>query len=139
MGCQLAASGPISASPSADDAQHQQIGIVERSALRVHQGTTQLAALVDRARRLRRHMTRDPASNREVDEVRSHAILVLGNRGVNLALGPLKLGIGHQARAAVPGPGHILRVEVLLPDHPIHVGVEEVETRRGAQCRPGGG
>ena len=42
----------------ADDAEHSQLGVVERSAVRVDQRVAQLAAFVDGTRRLRRVVTR---------------------------------------------------------------------------------
>ena len=45
----------------ADDAGDDQIGIVERRAVRVRERVSELAAFVDRSRRLRRDMARNAA------------------------------------------------------------------------------
>ena len=60
----------------ADHARDEQIRIVERRAVRVHERVAELAALVDRARRLGRGVARDPAGERELAEERAHARLV---------------------------------------------------------------
>jgi hypothetical protein len=59
--CQLVASGPVSASPSPDDAGDDQAGIVEGGPIRVREGVAELAALVHRAGGLRRHVAGNAA------------------------------------------------------------------------------
>ena len=49
--CQLAASGPVSASPSPITHATKQVGIVEGGSIGVRQGITELTALVDEAGR----------------------------------------------------------------------------------------
>ena len=41
-------------------------------------------------------------------------------------------GVGDQTRTAVTGAGHVEHVEVTLSDHPVGVGVEQVQPRGGA-------
>ena len=52
----------------ADHAGDQQVGVVERGAVGVRERVAELAALVDRARRLRRDVARDAAGERELPE-----------------------------------------------------------------------
>ena len=116
----------------ADDAQRQQVRVVEHRAVGVHERVAELAALVDRARRLRRDVAGDAAREGELPEQRPHAVDVLAEARVDLAVGALQVRVRDEPRPAVPGPGHVQRVEVPLPDRPVHVRVEEVETRGGA-------
>ncbi len=57
----------------ADDAGHDETGIVERRAVRMREGIAELAALVDRARGLRGDVARHPARERELAEQLVHA------------------------------------------------------------------
>ena len=52
----------------ADDAHHDQVRVVERGAVRVRQRVAELAALVDRARRLRRDVAGHAAGEGELAE-----------------------------------------------------------------------
>ncbi len=58
----------------ADDTRDDQAGIVERGAVGVHEGVTELTALVDRSRRFRRHVARDSAGEGELAEQPAHAV-----------------------------------------------------------------
>ena len=60
--CQLVASGSGFRLAVADDAGDDQVGVVERRA-EACDSDSQLAALVDGARRLRRDVARDPPGN----------------------------------------------------------------------------
>ncbi len=118
--------------PVADHRAHDEVRVVERGAVGVRQRVPELAPLVDRSRRLGRDVARDPARERELAEQPPHSVLVPGDAGVDLAVRALEIGIGHDRGAAVPGPGDVDRVQVPVPDHPVHVGVDEVQAR----CRP---
>ena len=83
----------------ADDAGDDQVGVVERRAVGVRERVAELAALVDRAGRLRRHVAGDAARERELGEEPLHALLVLRDVRVDLAVGAFEIGVGHQARA----------------------------------------
>ena len=52
----------------ADDAADEQVRVVEGGAVGVRERVAELAALVDRARRLGRGVARDPARERELPE-----------------------------------------------------------------------
>jgi len=113
----------------ADHAGHEQVGIVERRAERVRQRITQLAALVNRARRLRRDVARNAAREGELFEQPPHPVLVLGDVGIDFAVGAFQVGVRHQPGPAVARPGDINDVEVVLLDHAVQVGIDKVEPR----------
>ncbi len=73
----------------ADHAADEEVRIVEGGAIGVEQRVAELAALVDRARRLGRHMARDAAGERELGEEPLHARLGLRDVRVDLAVGAL--------------------------------------------------
>ena len=116
----------------ADHAGHDQVGVVERRPVGVHQRVAQLTALVDRPGRLRRRVRRDAAGERELLEQPAHAHRVLRDMRVQLGVGALEVGVGHHARPAVPRPGDVDDVQVLVPDHPVEVHVDHVQPGRGA-------
>ena len=60
----------------ADDAADEQVRVVEHRAVGVHERVAQLAALVDRPRRLGRDVAGDAAGERELAEQHAHARLV---------------------------------------------------------------
>ena len=64
-----------------DDGGHNEVGIVEGRAEGVRKRVTKLAALVDGAGRLRRHVARNPARKRELGEEPLHALHVLRDSG----------------------------------------------------------
>ena len=64
----------------ADDAADEQVGVVERGAVGVHERVAELAALVDRAGRLRRRVARDAARERELAEQPAQALGVARDR-----------------------------------------------------------
>ena len=88
----------------ADDAGDDQVGIVKGRAVGVRQGVAQLAAFVDGAGRLRGDVAGDAAGERELGEEPFQSVLVLADVGVDLAVRPFEVGVGHQRRPAVPGP-----------------------------------
>ena len=116
----------------ADDAGDDQVGVVEGGAVGVRQRVAQLAALVDGAGRLRGDVAGDAAGERELREEPLHARLVLADVGINLAVGSLQVGVGHQRRPAVPGAGDVEHVQVVFLDDPVQMDVEEVLARRGS-------
>ena len=97
----------------AHDAADEQVGVVERRSVGVDQRVAELAALVDRARRLGRDVAGDAAREGELPEQPAQALLVGRHARVDLAVGALEVGAGHEAGPAVPGPGDEDRVEVV--------------------------
>ena len=116
----------------ADHAGHDQVRVVERGPVGVHERVAELAALVDGARRLRRRVRGDAAGEGELPEQPGHSPGVLGDARVELAVGAFEIGVGHHAGPAVPGPANVDDVQVGVPDHPVEVRVDQVEARRGA-------
>ena len=114
----------------ADDTGDDQIGIVERCPKRMAQRVPQLATLMDRTRRLRRHVAGDPARERELREQPLEPGLILADVRIDLAVGAFEVGVGHQRRAAMSWTGDVDHVQVILCDDPVQVHVDEVLTRR---------
>src|SRR6516165_11293157 len=73
-----------------DDAGNDQIGVVERRSVGVRDGIAEFAALVYRTGRLRRHMARDAAGERELGEQALHALFVARDVRINLTVGSLE-------------------------------------------------
>ena len=89
----------------ADDARDEQVGIVERRAECVRERVPQLAALVNRTRRLRRDMARNAAGEGELLEQPLHPVLVLRDVWVHFAVGAFQISVGHHALdRRGPGP-----------------------------------
>ena len=84
-------------------ASHHEIGVVEHRAEGMAEGIAQLTALVNGARRLRRNVTRDATRKRKLFEQSPEARFILGDFGVKLRVGPLKVGIADHRRAAMAG------------------------------------
>ena len=103
----------------ADDAGDEQVWVVERCAERVRERVAELAALVDRARRLGRDVRRDPAGERELAEELAQPGLVLGDVRVELGVGALEVGVRDEARPAVPRAGDVDRGQVACLDRAV--------------------
>ena len=114
----------------ADDTGDDQVGVVEGGPIGVRESVAELAALVDRAGRLRRYMAGNAARERKLGEEALHALLARGDVRVDLAVGALKVGVRDQGRPAVAGAGDVDHVEVVLLDHPVQLNVDKVQTRR---------
>src|ERR1700677_3029838 len=115
-----------------DDGGDDEVGVVEGRAEGVRKRVTKLAALVDRAGRLRRHMARNPAGERELREEPLHALHVLRDSWIDFAVGAFEISVGDQPRPAMPGTGDVDHVQIVLFDQPIEVRVNEVEAGRRA-------
>ena len=115
----------------ADDAGDDQVGVVERRAEGVAEAVAQLAPLVDRARRLGSDVAGDAAREGELLEELLHPRHVLGDVRVDLAVGPLQVGVADQRRPAVAGSRDVDHVQVIFLDDPIQMDVDEVLPRSG--------
>ncbi len=111
---------------------HHQVGVVERRTEGVGQRVTELAALVDRAGRLRGDVAGDAPREAELLEQPSDPHLVVGHVGVDLAVGAVQPGRGDQARTAVPRPGDVEDLQVAGQDRAVEVGVDERQAGRGS-------
>ena len=96
------------------------------------QRVTELAALVDRARRLGRVVTRDSARKRKLPEQLAQPGLIQRHVGVALRVRPFEVRVGHPGWTAVPWAHDVNRVEVALLDQAVGVGVDEVQPRSRA-------
>ena len=115
----------------ADDAGDDQVGVIERGAVGVREGIPQLAALVDRAGRLRRHVAGDAAGEAELREQPLHPLLVLADVGVDLAVGALEVDIRDQPRPTMPRAGDVDHAQVAFLDDPVEMDIDEIEARGG--------
>src|SRR5581483_9685874 len=66
----------------------------------------------------------------ELPEEAAHAVLVLRDRRVQLAVAALEVGVGDETRAAVAGTRDEDRAQVALLHHPAQVRVQEVQAGR---------
>jgi hypothetical protein len=98
----------------------------------VTQRVAELAAFVDAARRLRRDVAGDAARKRELPEQDLQAGFVARDRRVNLGVSAFEVGVGHQRRSAVARTRDVNHLDVVLGDHAVQMGVDEVLSRRGA-------
>ena len=105
-----------------------QIGVVKHRAKGVGQGVAQLATLMDGARGLRGHVAGDAAGEGELFEETAHPVQVLADVGIDFAVDPFHVGLGHHGVAAVAGAGEVDHVQVIFDDGPVEVGIDEVLT-----------
>ena len=115
-----------------DDAGHDEVGIVERGAVRVGQGIPQLAALVDGAGRLRGDVAGHPAREGELAEQPAHPGEVTRDARVDVAVAAVQPGVRERRGAAVARADHVHHVQAVGDDRPVEVRPEEVQPGRGA-------
>ena len=108
------------------------IRVVRHSAEGVGQGIAQLAALVDGAGRLRRHMAGHTAEEGELLKQLLHAVLVLGDIGIDLGVAAVQPVLSHHGVSAVAGAGAVDHVQIILLDDPVQMGIDEILSRAGA-------
>ena len=77
-------------------------------------------------------MTGDATGKGKLGEQFFHPLFVLRNVWVQLAVGALQIGIGDQARTAMPRTSDIDHVQVMLVDDTVQMDVDEVQPRSGA-------
>ena len=113
--------------PVADHTGHDELGVVERRSIGMGEAVAELTAFVDRSRGLGGDVARDPAWKGELPEQTTHAGLVPRDMGVQLAVGPLQPGVGHHGRPPVTGTADVEHVCAPSVDHPVQVGIDEVQ------------
>ncbi len=118
--------------PITDDAEDDEVRVIEGGAVRVSERVAELAPLVNRARRLGGHVAGDAAGEGELAEEPPHPLNVRRDVSVDLAVGAFKVGVGQDPWGAVPRPDDVDRVQVAVVDHPVQVDIDEVQPRRGA-------
>ena len=109
-----------------DDTRHHQLRVVERRAKSMAQRIAQLAAFVDRSRRLRRGMARDSTRKRELQKQLLQARLILADVGINLAVGAFQIGVGNYRGTAVPRTRDVNHVQVVMANDAVQMHVDEV-------------
>src|SRR3989442_10553764 len=109
--------GPRFGLAVADHASDNERRVVERGTEGVAQAVAELAALVDRARRLGRDVARDAAREGELLEEPLQSFRVLRDGGIQLAVRSLEVGVRDERGAAVSRPGDVDDVEAVLPDY----------------------
>ena len=112
-----------------DNTQGQQIRIVKDSAKGMSKRIPQFTTFMDGAGGFRRAMAGHAAGKGKLSEQFLHACPVLRNIGVKFAIAAFHPGIGEQCRGTVPGTGYENGIEVFVFDHPVHVGINQIETR----------
>ena len=116
-----------------DDTGHDEVGVVEGGSERMRERVAELATLVDGTGRLGRNVTRDSAGKRELAKETAHAVLVLGDRWVELAVSAFEVRVRDEPRSAVARPGDVEHAQVTLPNHAVEVCVDEIEARSRAE------
>jgi hypothetical protein len=117
----------------ADDAGDDQIRVVERCPVCMAQRVAEFPALVDAAGGFRSDVAGDAAGEAELLEQLLHALRILADVRVDLAIGTLQIGVGDQGRPAVSGADDVDHVQVVALDDPIEMNAEHVQPRR---CAP---
>src|SRR5690348_3489169 len=95
----------------------------------MYECVAEFAALVDRARSLRRRVAWNAAGKRELPKQLAQPIRVPADVGIDLGVCPFEIGIGDHARPAMPRPADIDHVEVACLDRPVEMGIDEIQSR----------
>ncbi len=77
-------------------------------------------------------MTRDATGEGELFEQPFHPIFVLRDDRVHFGVGALQIRVGHNPRTAVARTDNVNCVEVVLLDDAVQMGVDEIQSWRGA-------
>ena len=109
-----------------------QAGVVRHGAEGVGQRIAQLAALMDGAGGLRRHMAGDTAGEGEPLEELFHAVLIPGDIGIDLGIAAVQPVLRHHGVAAVTGAGEVDHVQIIPLDNTVQMRIDEVLARAGA-------
>jgi len=109
-----------------------QVGVVKHSAESVGNGVAQLAALVDGAGGLGGAVAGNATGEGELLEHLLHALFVLADVGVDLAVAAVQIGVGNEEVAAMAGAGEQNHVQVIPLDGAVAVDIHEVLPRHGA-------
>src|SRR4029453_6684576 len=110
-----------------DDAGDDEAGIVERRAVGVEQGVSQLAALMNGARSLRREVARDTVRPGELPKEPREALSIPPDVRIDLAVRSFQIGVRDDPGPPMTGADDVDHVEVVLDDQPVQVGVDEIE------------
>jgi hypothetical protein len=114
-------------------ARDDELRVVERRAVGMREAVTELAALVNRARRLWRHVRADVTRERELLEEFLHALDVFALVGIDLGVRAFEVRGPEHAGRAMTRPGDEDHVEVVTLDDAIQVRPHE---RQRWACSP---
>src|ERR1700745_2713591 len=78
-------------------------------------------------------MARDAAWKAELAKQPAHALGILRNARVELAVGAFEPGVGDHPRPAMPGTTNIDDVEVARLDHAVQMHIDEIQAWRRAE------
>ena len=109
-----------------DDDCRNQIGVIKHGAVGMRNGISELAAFVDGTGRLRRYVRGDTAGERELLAQSRHTLFVLGDVGIDFAVGALKIGVCDEEVAAVSGTGKQNHIKIELLDNTVEVDIHKV-------------
>ena len=93
---------------------------------------TQLTALVDGARSLRRTVARNAAREGELLEHLLHAFLILADVRIYLAVASIQISVGDQEVAAMTRTGKKDHIQIITLDGTVAVHIHEVLSRHGS-------
>ena len=96
------------------------------------QGVAQLPALIDGAGGLGSGVAGNAAGEGELPEELFHALGVLADVRVDLAVGAVQIVLGHHGVAPVTGAGDVDHIQVIFHNGPVKVGVDKVLAGTGA-------
>ena len=116
----------------ADNHRRDQIRIVKDCSETVRDGVSQLAALIDGTRRLRRAVAGYATGEGELLEQLLHAFLILTDVRVNLAVGSLQIGIRDQEVSAMSRAGQKDHIQIIALDGAVAVYIYKVLPRNGS-------
>ena len=74
-------------------------------------------------------MAGDTTGKRKLPEQSLHALAILANVGIDLTIGPLQVGVGHQPWTTVTWTGNINDIQIMGLDEAVEVYVNKVEPR----------
>ncbi len=116
----------------ADHAGDEEVRVVEGGAVGVGEGVAEFAALVDGAGGLGCDVAGHAAGEGELLEQPPHARRVAADVRIRVGVAALQPGVGEDGGAAVAGSPDAEGGPAAPLDHPVEVGVDEIEPRRGA-------
>src|SRR6185312_10206182 len=108
---------------------HNQVGIVEGGPKGMGQRVPQFSALMDRARRLGRDMTRNSTGEGKLPKQALHAFFILTHIRIYFAVGALEIDVRHDRWTAMTRPADKDHIQVVPFDDPIEMDIDEIQSR----------
>src|SRR4051812_5623712 len=109
-----------------------QIRIIKDRAKSMSQGIAQLTALVNGTGSFGRDVAGNAAGKRELFEELPHAVFILGNIGIEFAIGAFKIRVGHKSWSTVTRAGNINDIKLPFLDDAIKMDINQVQPGCGA-------